>query len=95
VYEGSYDGNFYAFDARSGAVRWRHYDGRRISGSATIVGGTVYYSDLGARTTSGLNLRTGRRVFFFRDGAFNPIVADSHALYLTGYSMLYQMLPRR
>jgi outer membrane protein assembly factor BamB len=95
VYEGSYDGNFYAFDARSGAVRWRHYDGRRISGSATIVGGTVYNSDLGARTTSGLNLRTGRRVFFFRDGAFNPIVADSHALYLTGYSMLYQMLPRR
>jgi outer membrane protein assembly factor BamB len=95
VFEGSYDGNFYAFDAQSGAVRWRHYDGQRISGSATIIGGTVYYSDLGARTTSGLDVRTGRRVFFFGDGAFNPIVADSQTIYLTGYSMLYQMLPRR
>ncbi|HLJ03013.1 MAG TPA: PQQ-binding-like beta-propeller repeat protein [Solirubrobacteraceae bacterium] len=95
VFMGSYDGNFYAFDARSGAVRWRHYDGQRISGSATIVGSVVYYSDLGARTTSGLDVRTGRRVFFFSDGAFNPIVGDSRALYLSGYTMLYELLPRR
>jgi outer membrane protein assembly factor BamB len=95
VYAGSYDGNFYAFDARSGAVRWRHPAGGRISGSATVVGHIVYFSDLGSKTTAGLDARTGRRVFFFPDGAFNPVVADHSTIYLTGYSMLYQMIPKR
>ncbi len=34
VFIGSYDGNFYALDARSGSVRWTHHDGGRISGRA-------------------------------------------------------------
>lgn len=93
VYEGSYDGHLYAFDARSGAIRWAHPAGGRISGSATIVGGVVYYSDLGSRMTTGLDARTGRTVFTFPDGAFTPIVADPGTIYLSGYSMLYQMLP--
>ncbi|MBV9606477.1 MAG: PQQ-like beta-propeller repeat protein [Solirubrobacterales bacterium] len=94
VYLGSYDGNFYAFDARSGAIRWRHPAGGKISGSPTIIGNTIYYSDLGSRTTAGLNVRTGRQVFFFPDGAFNPVVADDvGTIYLSGYTMLYQMLP--
>jgi outer membrane protein assembly factor BamB len=94
VYLGSYDGNFYAFDARSGAIRWKHPAGGKISGSATIVGNVVYYSDLGSKTTAGLNVRTGHQVFSFPDGAFNPIVADDAGhLYLSGYTMLYQMLP--
>ena len=93
IYLGSYDGNFYAFDARSGAIRWRHPAGGKISGSATIVGNVVYYSDLGTRTTAGLDVRTGRRVFFFPDGAFNPVVADdAGTIYLSGYTMVYQML---
>ncbi len=95
VYVGSYDGRLYAFDARSGAIRWTHPAGGRISGSATIVGGVVYFSDLGSRTTTGLNARTGATVFTFPDGAFNPVVADPGAIYLSGYSMLYQMLPAR
>jgi outer membrane protein assembly factor BamB len=95
VYVGSYDGHLYAFDARSGAIRWAHPAGGRISGSATIVGGVVYFSDLGSRTTRGLNARSGRTVFTFPDGAFNPVVADPGAIYLSGYSMLYQMLPAR
>jgi outer membrane protein assembly factor BamB len=95
VYLGSYDGNFYAFDARSGAVRWRHPTGGRISGSATIVGNVVYYSNLGDRNTLGLDVRTGKQVFFFPDGAFNPVVADFGAIYMSGYSTLYQLLPRR
>ena len=95
IYLGSYDGNFYGFDARSGAIRWRHPAGGKISGSATIVGNVVYYSDLGTKTTAGLDLRTGRRVFSFADGAFNPIVADDSAIYLSGYTTLYQMLPNR
>jgi outer membrane protein assembly factor BamB len=95
VFLGSYDGNFYAFDARSGAVRWSHQAGGRISGSATVVGNVVYYSNLASRTTTGLDVRTGHPVFRFDDGAFNPVVADNHAIYLTGYTKLYQLLPRR
>jgi outer membrane protein assembly factor BamB len=95
VYLGSYDGNFYAFNAQSGAIRWTHRAGGRISGSPTIVGNVVYFSDLGSRTTMGLDVRSGRQVFSFPDGAFNPIVCDPGALYLSGYSMLYELLPKR
>ncbi|MBV9003869.1 MAG: PQQ-binding-like beta-propeller repeat protein [Solirubrobacterales bacterium] len=95
VYLGSYDGHFYAFNAQSGAIRWTHSAGGKISGSATIVGDLVYYSNLGSRTTAGLDLRTGRQVFSFHDGAFNPVICDPGAIYLSGYSTLYQMLPKR
>jgi outer membrane protein assembly factor BamB len=95
VYEGSYDGNFYAFNAQSGALRWRHRVGGRISGSATIVGNIVYFSDLGKRNTIGLDARTGHQVFEFPDGAFNPIVSDRKTVYLTGYTKLYQLIPKR
>jgi outer membrane protein assembly factor BamB len=95
VYLGSYDGNFYAFNAQSGAVRWTHPAGGRISGSPIIIGNVVYFSDLGSRSTAGLDLRTGRQVFSFPDGAFNPAIADDGAIYLVGYSKLYQLLPRR
>jgi outer membrane protein assembly factor BamB len=93
VYEGSYDGHFYAFDARTGAIRWAHPAGGRISGSATILGDIVYYSTLGSRTTTGLDARSGKQVFFWNDGAFNPVIADNSTVYLTGYSMLYEMIP--
>ncbi len=95
VYLGSYDGNFYAYNAQSGAIRWSHPAGGRISGSPTIVGDVVYYSDLGTRTTTGLDVRSGRVVFSFPDGAFNPVVADRGAIYMSGYSTLYQLLPER
>jgi len=94
VYIGSYDGNFYAFDARSGAVRWRHSAGGRISGSPTIIGDVVYYSNLGSKTTAGLNVRTGQKVFAFSDGAFNPAIADPSAIYMVGYGAIYQFLPK-
>jgi len=95
VYIGSYDGNFYAFNAQSGAVRWRHPAGGRISGSATVLGNSVYYSVLGSRTTAGLDTVTGRQRFSFNDGAFTPTIADDHAIYLVGYSSVYQLLPAR
>jgi outer membrane protein assembly factor BamB len=95
VYLGSYDGNFYAFNAQSGAIRWRHPAGGKISGSATIVGNVVYYSDLGTKTTAGLDVRTGHQVFSFPDGAFNPVVADNSAIFLSGYTKLYELLPKR
>jgi outer membrane protein assembly factor BamB len=95
LFVGSYDGNFYAFNAQSGAVRWRHPSGGRISGSSTVIGNVVYYSTLGTKTTTGLKATTGRTVFHFPDGAFTPVIADYHAIYLDGYGVLYQLLPGR
>lgn len=94
VYIGSYDGSMYAFNARSGAVRWTHVAGGKISGAGTIIDDVLYFSVLGTRTTLGLDVRTGRQVFSFPDGAFNPVIADFDAIYLAGYGTLYQMLPR-
>jgi outer membrane protein assembly factor BamB len=94
VYMGSYNNRFYAFNAASGAIRWSHPSGGRISGAATIVGHVVYYSDLGTRSTTGLDARSGRVLFRFHDGAFNPVIADDRALYLDGYITLYELLPR-
>lgn len=93
VFEGSYDGRFYAFNAQTGAIRWSHPSGGRISGSATLLGHIVYFSTLGLKTTTGLDARTGHQVFFWRDGAFNPVIADNSTVYLTGYSKLYEMIP--
>jgi outer membrane protein assembly factor BamB len=94
VYLGSYDGSFYAFNAQSGAIRWSHPAGGKISGSATIVGNVVYYSDLATKTTTGLDTRTGRQVFSFPDGAFSPVIADDSAIFLVGLNTLYELLPK-
>jgi outer membrane protein assembly factor BamB len=95
VYIGSYDRHFYAFDARSGRIRWSHAAAGRISGSPTIVGNVVYYADLGSKSTTGLDVRTGRVVYRFPDGAFTPVIADDSAVYLVGYASVFQLLPAR
>ena len=78
VYIGSYDGRFYAFDARSGAVRWKRGAGGKISG-----GGDdrrqrrLLLRPRHDERTIGLDARTGKQgVRASRDGAFNPVVAD-------------------
>ncbi len=93
LYLGSYDGNFYAFDARSGSVRWTHHAGGKISGSATIIDNVVYYADLGTKTSAGLDVRTGKQVVAFQDGAFTPVIADDRAVYLVGLQKIYELLP--
>lgn len=93
VFIGSYDGNFYALDAKSGGVRWSHRDGGRISGAPTVVGNIVYYSSLGNHDTSGLDVRTGKRVWHFKHGAFNPVISDGKRLYLTTNSTLFGLVP--
>ena len=95
VYIGSYDGVFYALDARTGASRWTHRAGGRISGAASVIGRIVYFSNLGAKSTSGLDVRDGRRVFKIGRGAYNPVISDGRRLYVTGYSSLYAFEPRR
>ena len=93
VYIGSYDGNFYALDARSGSVRWSYRAGGRISGAASVIGRVVYFSNLAARSTVGLDVRRGRRVFSYPRGAFNPAIADRRRLYLTGFATQYAFEP--
>jgi outer membrane protein assembly factor BamB len=93
IYLGSYDGNFYALNARSGHIDWTYDAHGRISGSATIVGRTVYFSDLGTHTATGLDISTGRRVFVFHEGSFDPVITDGHDFYLTGYDKLNALEP--
>lgn len=95
VYFGSYDGNFYAVDARNGKVRWMHRDGGKISGGATVIGDIVYFSNLGKKDTTGLGARTGREVFHIGRGSFNPVISDGRTIYLTGYSSLYALRPKK
>jgi outer membrane protein assembly factor BamB len=95
VYIGSYDGNLYALDARTGSVRWTARAAGRISGGATVVGRVVYFSDLGSKTTYGVGVVNGTRVFHYKSGAFNPVVSDGRRIYLTGYSSLTALEPRR
>ena len=85
---------FYALDAKTGKVRWKHKAPGRISGAATVVGDIVYFGDLKSRTTTGLGARTGRKVFRFGRGGFNPVVSDGRFLYLVGYSSLARLRPR-
>ena len=93
IYLGSYDGNFYALNARSGHIDWTHAAHGRISGSATIIGRIVYFADLGTRHTLGLDISTGHVALNFPAGSFDPVIADEHTLYLTGYNALYALEP--
>jgi outer membrane protein assembly factor BamB len=90
VYVGSYDGSFYGIDARSGRIRWSHHDGGHISGSATLVGNTVYFGNIRLKQTTGLNARTGRRVFRFPDGAYGSVISDGRTI-LVGNKTLYAL----
>ena len=83
-----------ALNARTGHVDWTYDAGGRISGSATIIGRTVYFADLGNRRTYGLGISTGRKQFEWRSGSFDPVISDGQNIYLPGYSGLYALAPR-
>lgn len=93
IYFGSYDGQFYALDARTGETRWQRPVGGAVSGAASLIGGTVYVSNLRKTTTLGLTAATGKRVFGFPDGAYNPAVSDGRWLILTGKRRIYGLEP--
>jgi outer membrane protein assembly factor BamB len=93
IYIGSYDGTFRAIDARSGAVEWTYDAGGKISGSATIVGNVVYFSDLATHRTIGLGISTGKQVYSLDSGSFDPVISDGHNLYVSGYSALFGFAP--
>ena len=94
IYLGSYDGNFRALNARTGAIDWTFDAGGKISGSATIVGRTVYFASLGTKHTYGLGISTGRKEFEFHSGSFDPVISDGERIYLTGTNGLYALSPR-
>ena len=93
VFFGSYDGTFYALDARSGKVRWTHRSGGKISGSPTIIGRIVYFSDLGRRMTFGLSTRSGRVIVKKTFGGFDPAISDGRHLFLIGGRSVSAYLP--
>ncbi|HEU0250755.1 MAG TPA: PQQ-binding-like beta-propeller repeat protein [Solirubrobacteraceae bacterium] len=93
IYSGSYDGSFRAINARSGHVQWTFHAGGKISGSATIIGNIVYFSDLGTHRTYGLGISTGRVAFSEDTGAFDPVISDGHNLYMSGYTALFALAP--
>ena len=93
VFAGSYDGNLYALEARTGSVRWTARGGGRISGGPTVIGDIVYFADLDSKSTYGVDARTGDRVFRRSRGAYNPVVSDGRRLYLTGYASVTALDP--
>jgi outer membrane protein assembly factor BamB len=95
IYLGSYDGNFYALNAHTGNIDWTYNAHGRISGSATIVGNIVYFSDLGTHTAIGLDISSGHPVYHFHEGSFDPVITDGHDIYLTGYNVLNALEPIR
>jgi outer membrane protein assembly factor BamB len=94
IYVGSYDGIFYAINARSGHISWKYNVHGRISGSATIIGRTVYFANLAQHNTYGLGISTGRLLFETDTGAFDPVISDGNNIYLTGLTGLYGLAPR-
>jgi outer membrane protein assembly factor BamB len=98
VYIGSYDGYFYALNAQNGTTRWDFKipsaGDNAVSGSATIIDNTVYFSTVYHKGTWGLNTRTGAQVFSSPDGGYTSAVADPKAVFLIGKYNFYKLVPR-
>jgi outer membrane protein assembly factor BamB len=73
-------------------VKWRFDSNGSISGSPVVLDGIVYFSTLKGRTF-GLDARNGRKIWEFRDGEYNPLVADEERVYLIGRQRIYGMEP--
>jgi len=95
VYAGSYDGTFYAWNAKNGATRWSWDAGGKISGGSVVIGNLVWFSDLGNKRVVALNTRSGHFKFKIGTGAFNPAVTDGSTMYLVGYGDMFAFRPAR
>lgn len=95
VYVGSFDGNVYALDARDGETRWAHSAGGQVVGSLSAVGSIVYVAEFTNTSTNGFDMRTGRRVFHYKTGAYTPVISDGRRIYLVGYSSINALQPVR
>ena len=100
VFAGSYGGRFVALDAGTGEPHWTFDANGPISGSATVIGGVVYFSTLTQKglkngRTYALDARTGKLLWSFPDGKYTPAVAARGRLFLVGYGIVYGMVPKR
>ena len=95
VYIGAENGRFFALDARSGKPRWTYDVRGPIPGTATVIGHTVYTSSFKTRETTGLDARTGKRVFHIKQAGYTPMVSDGKRLYLVGYYDLIGLEPAK
>ena len=95
VYFGTYGGSsFYALDARDGDERWSADVGGSVIGAASVIGNIVYVANLNTTETDGFDTANGKKVWSFKDGAYNPVISDGRNLYLTGYETIYRLKPR-
>ncbi|MCX6390066.1 MAG: PQQ-like beta-propeller repeat protein [Solirubrobacterales bacterium] len=95
VFAGSYDGNFYAYDAKSGSTRWSFDAGGKISGGATVIGDLVWFADLGNTRNLALRTSDGKQVFEMGTGSFNPVVTDGRRMFIVGYGDMFGYKPKR
>lgn len=93
VYVGSHSGRLFALNAGTGGVRWSFDTGDVVPGSPGVMAGVVYVS---TRSKSfGLDARTGKQLWKFRDGRYSPLLADEERVYFTGWKTIYGLKPRR
>lgn len=95
VYIGSENGRFFALDARTGKPRWTYDVRGAIPGTATVIGHTVYTTSFETRETTGLDTRTGKRVFHIKQAGYTPMVSDGKRLYLVSYYALIGLEPAK
>jgi outer membrane protein assembly factor BamB len=100
IYIGYYDGQsggLDALNAQTGATEWSHDAGNAVSGSATVINNTVYFSTVYAPNNHayGLNAITGKPDFYFHDGAYTTVVADPNSIFLMGRYVLYKFVPKK
>ena len=95
VFIGSYGGNLYAYDARTGRSRWTKALGGRVSGGITVVGDLVMYANLGRRTLGIRRAGDGALLYSHRSGAFDPGISDGRRLYIDTYTSVYHLVPPR
>ncbi|HUY60198.1 MAG TPA: PQQ-binding-like beta-propeller repeat protein [Solirubrobacteraceae bacterium] len=98
VFIGSYEGHsgsLYALNAKTGATEWSYPAGDAISGSATVINNTVYFSTVYSKGSYGLNAKTGKKVWFYPDGSYTPVVATPDAIFLMGKYVIYKFVPKK
>jgi outer membrane protein assembly factor BamB len=89
VFIGSYDKSVYALDAQTGRVRWRRSLGGKISGTATLVGDTLWIASLGRHMTFAINAKNGRVEWQTARGEYTPVISDGRRIYLNGATSIF------
>lgn len=101
VYFGSGDGNIYALDAASGALKWKFHTGDVVHSSPAIVDGTLYVGSWDGYLYA-LNASTGEKKWSFKTGEdpdihnhvgiqSSPVVADGTVYFGCRDSNLYAL----